>query len=69
MTRNEYKLQRLLGDIELLEQPYRGLVEGHAESIRKMIHNAGNGRHLVFVALALVSAEQMAAFDKLNLNS
>lgn len=63
MTRNEYKLQRLVGDIELLEQPYRGIVERHAEAIRKMIHDAGHGRHLVFVALALVSAEQMASFD------
>lgn len=60
MTRNEYKLQRLLGDIELLEQPYRALVEGHANSIRKMVNDAGDCRHLVFVALALVSAEQMA---------
>lgn len=63
MTRNEYKLQRLLGDIELLEQPHRGIVEGHAEKIRKMIHDAGNRKHLVFVALALVSAEQMASYD------
>jgi hypothetical protein len=62
MTRNEYKLQRLLGDIELLEQPRRAFVEGHADSIRKMIHEAGNDRHLVFVALALVSAEQMVSY-------
>lgn len=63
MTRNEYKLQRLLGDIELLEQPFRGIVEGHAETIRKMIHDAGNSRHLVFAAFALVSAEQMVSYD------
>jgi capsular polysaccharide biosynthesis protein len=62
MTRNEFKLQRLLGDIELLEQPRRAFVERHADSIRKMINDAGNDRHLVFVALALVSAEQMVSY-------
>lgn len=61
MTRDEYKLRRLLGDIELLEQPKRALVKGHADSVRKMIQDAGNDRHLVFVALALVSAEQMVS--------
>lgn len=64
MTRSEYKLNRLLGDIELLEQPHRGIVERHADIIRQMIHSAGDKKHLVFVALALVSAEQMAAIDK-----
>lgn len=62
MTRREYKLQRVLGDIELLEQPYRALVERHADSFRKMVQDAGNDRHLVFVALALVSAEQMVRY-------
>lgn len=59
MTRREYRLRRVRGDIELLEQPYRALVERHADLFRKMVQDAGNDRHLVFVALALVSAEQM----------
>jgi len=61
MTRREYRLRRVRGDIELLEQPYRALVERHADLFRKMVQDAGNDRHLVFVALALVSAEQMVS--------
>lgn len=58
MNRREYTLQRLRGDIALMQQPHREAVEGHAESIRQILREAGGDKNLVFIALALVSAEQ-----------
>lgn len=58
MNRKEYTLQRLRGDIALMQQPHRRVVEGHADTLRQIIREAGGDRNLVFIALALVSAEQ-----------
>lgn len=66
MTKNELKLKRILGDIAILDYESREVVNQFAEYVREMIDDAGSYRNLVFLALALVGAEQMIEREKPN---
>lgn len=63
MTKNEFKLQRLTGNVAILDHESREIVNQCAEYVREIIADAGEYKNLVFLALALVSAEQMVALD------
>lgn len=64
MTKNEYKLQYMTGNVAILDPESREIVNQTAEYVREIIEDAGEFRNLVFLALALVSAEQMVALEK-----
>lgn len=66
MTKNEFKLQCLTGTVAILDHESREIVNQCAEYVREIIEDAGEFRNLVFLALALVSAEQMVAIEKPN---
>jgi len=59
MTKNEYKLHRLRGDISVLDDYSRNMIALYANTLRIMVEDSGENSRLVFVAMALVSAESL----------
>lgn len=59
MTKNQYKLHRLRGDISVLDEHSRTMIALFADQLRHLVDESGEDSNLVFVAMALVSAESL----------